>query len=149
MIRSLIFKLILFPVVSYCFQYTQGMDSFKGFGTGLILISNFGFSERDSPEQITVTTSDMILTGKCMQNSCQNYSTKTSGQSFLSKSCSSLFACLGRSIFFFFSSSRDIQSLLDKILSSCCYCLFEMPLFLLSFTFLIFLGFLQPILQLE
>ena len=42
----------------------------------------------------------------------------------------------------FFSSSRDIQSLLDKILSSCCYCLFEMPLFLLSFTFLIFLGFL-------
>ena len=44
----------------------------------------------------------MILTGKCMQNSCQNYSTKTSGQSFLSKSCSSLFARLGRSIFFFF-----------------------------------------------
>ena len=50
----------------------------------------------------SVKTSDMILTGKCMQNSCQNYSTKTSGQSFLSKSCSSLFACLGRSIFFFF-----------------------------------------------
>ena len=37
-----------------------------------------------------------------------------------------------------FFSSRDIQSLLDKNLSSCCYCLFEMPLFLLSFTFLIF-----------
>ena len=41
-----------------------------------------------------------------------------------------------------FFSSRDIQSLLDKNLYSCCYCLFEMPLFLLSFTFLIFLGFL-------